>query len=147
MKRYDEIAKNLFLEGYNCAQSVFLAFSDLTGLDDETALKLSAPFGGGMGKMREVCGAVSGMLMALGALEGYTAKDDLAAKQAHYETVQHLMRTFQEENGSYVCKDLLNRPVISGDATPEARTGAYYKKRPCADCVASAAKILMEYLD
>lgn len=143
---YEDNARTLFLKGYNCAQAVFLAFADKTGLDEQTALMLSAPFGGGMGKMREVCGAVSGMLLALGAMKGYTSSDDLSLKQTHYEAVQHLMKAFEAEHGSYICRELLNRPVVEGDAAPEPRSAGYYKKRPCADCVASAAGILSEYL-
>ncbi|MEG1741361.1 MAG: C-GCAxxG-C-C family protein, partial [Acetivibrio sp.] len=100
-------AKELFHEGYNCAQAVFLAFSDLYDIDEETAIKLSSSFGGGMGRLREVCGAVSGMFMVAGTLYGYSDPKASTEKQEHYKRIQELAKKFQEENGSIVCRELL----------------------------------------
>lgn len=138
-------AGELFLSGCNCAQAVLLAFQDVTGLDHKTAAKLSAPFGGGMGRMREVCGAVSGMLMVLGTLYGYddTVGDD-AAKREHYRAVQELAGKFREECGSIVCREILKNPP--SDPNPTPRTEEFYKKRPCARMVMTAARILDEYI-
>ena len=102
-----EKAKELFSQGYNCAQAVFSVFNDETGLDPNLALRLSAPFGGGMARMREVCGAVSGMFMAAGALYGYDQEADPENKAAHYRLIQELAQKFREQNGSIICRELL----------------------------------------
>ena len=143
-------ARDNFLAGYNCPQSVIGAFEDIlreNGVDPQTALRLSSPFGGGMGRMREVCGAVSGMLMVLGLVEGY---DDPAAydpKKMLYEHAQQLAGEFERQNGSILCRDLLGLQEGRDVATPERRTQEYYESRPCARIVESAARILGEYLD
>ena len=138
-------AAELFVGGCNCAQAVFLAFTDVTGFDTRTAAKLSAPFGGGMGRMREVCGAVSGMLMVLGTLYGYdeTVKDD-AVKQQHYADIQALAGKFREECGSIICRELLDNPP--SDPKPTPRTEEFYKIRPCARMVMVAARLMDEYI-
>lgn len=138
----EEIARNLFTEGYNCAQATFGAYADQLGLDKETAMRLASSFGGGMGKMREVCGAVTGALLAYGMLKGYSDPKDLTAKSEHYRMIQNFMKSFQEENGSYLCRDLLNGCASDHDHRPEARSEAYYRKRPCVDCVGSAVRLL-----
>ena len=125
--KHDIIAKELFLNGYNCAQSVFMAFSDLTGLTREASAAISSSFGGGFGRLREVCGAVCGMTMALGLAEGNT---DTAGKLAHYEKVRALMGEFSNRHGGYVCRDLI-------------ATGDHHN---CAEFVYSAAEILENYL-
>ncbi len=132
-------AVNLFCGGYNCAQAVFAAFCDLTGLDEKTALILSSSFGGGMGRMREVCGAVSGMFMVVGLLYGYSDPKDAAAKKEHYALIQRMASEFREENGSIICRELLSGPDSS--PTPTARTDEFYKKRPCTELVAVCANI------
>lgn len=139
-------AKELFLQGYNCAQSVLLAFGDLTGLEEDTAAKLASSFGGGLGRLREVCGAVSGAAMVLGILEGYDDPNDTEAKKTHYHRIQEFTKRFKEQNGSIICRELLKgvKTVEGGD--PEARTADYYKKRPCPDLVEQAAQILDEML-
>ncbi len=137
-------AAELFLQGYNCAQSVFIAFCDITGLDQQTAARLSSSFGGGVGRMREVCGAVSGMAMVLGLLYGYDSPNADTAKKAHYERVQKLAGQFRQRTGSIVCRELLKNP--STDPTPDARTQAYYKNRPCAGYVMAAGQILDAYI-
>ena len=137
-------AGELFLSGSNCAQAVVLAFSDLTGLDDKTAARISSPFGGGMGRMREVCGAVSGMLLVAGILYGYDVVDDDQTKKGHYTLVQELAGQFRERVGSIVCRDILKNP--STDPNPSPRTAEYYAQRPCARFVMTAAQILDDYI-
>lgn len=145
MGKYGEKAKTLFHEGYNCAQAVFAAFSDVTGVDFETSLKLSSGFGGGMGRMREVCGAVSGMFMVLGAIEGYTSPTDNAVKMELYTKVQNLAGKFKAENGTIICRELLEGNV-SNTPNPTERTPEFYKKRPCAEYVEIAADAVADYL-
>ena len=140
-------AENLFLQGYNCSQAVFAAFSDDVGLDFETALKLSSSFGGGMGRLREVCGAVSAMFMIAGIKYGYSDPKNSAAKAEHYERIQLLAAKFKEKNGSIICRELLGLPEGKDNPVPEARTESYYQKRPCAELVKSAAKIIYDYLE
>ena len=140
-----EQAKEYFKQGYNCAQSVALAFTDLTGLSEQETARLASSFGGGLGRMREVCGTVSGMALVAGILFGYDDPKDMQAKSAHYALIQSLAGKFKEENGSIVCRELLgdrSQPT----PTPEQRTPAYYKKRPCAELVAMAADILEDYI-
>lgn len=140
------IAEQLFIQGYNCSQSVFTAFSDELGLDRETALKLASSFGGGMGRLREVCGAVSGMFMAAGLKYGYSDQKDGSAKAEHYRRIQELAQRFKEDNGSIICRELLDLPNGPDTPIPEARTPSYYNRRPCAELVKSAAGIMEEYM-
>jgi len=141
MTKHEEMARSLFLEGYNCAQAVFLAFSDLTGYSREESLKLASSFGGGFGRLREVCGAVSGAEMALGALTGYTSLDD-AEKKAHYTRVRELANRFKEKNGTYICRELLGPEADASSAVPTPRDTAFYQKRRCLEYVGTAAAIL-----
>lgn len=142
-----EIAIAHFKAGCNCAQAVLLAFCEEVALDETTALRLAAPFGGGFGRQREVCGAVSGMCLVLGFLDGYDDVTDPAKKTAHYATVQQLCAAFRERNGSIICRELLGGTAGKDTApTPDARTEAYYKKRPCAELVGDAAEILEGWL-
>ena len=138
------VAGELFLGGCNCAQAVFLAFSDLTGIDRKLAAKLSSPFGGGMGRMREVCGAVSGMLMVLGTLYGYDEQGEDAQKKQLYKDVQTLAGSFREECGSIICREILKNPP--SDPNPTPRTAEFYAKRPCARMVMTAARLLDEFI-
>lgn len=142
-----EIAENYFKQGYNCAQSVVLTFSKEINLDEKTALMLASPFGGGMGRLRETCGAVSGMLIVLGLLKGYSSFDDIKEKTELYSLVQKLVLQFKEKNGSYTCRELLNLPDGNSNPVPEKRTETYYKKRPCALLVGDATEILDNYLN
>lgn len=144
---YAQKAMALFKEGYNCAQSVFLAFSDLHKMDGETAARLASSFGGGLGRMREVCGAVAGMAMVAGILYGYDSPTDYWGKTAHYTRIQKLVNSFREQNGSYVCRELLGLDKQNDSPIPEKRTEEYYKKRPCAEMVGSAAAIMEEYIE
>lgn len=142
-----EQAMAYFKEGYNCAQAVFLTFCDVTGFDEKTALRLAAPFGGGLGRQREVCGAVSGMCLVAGALYGYEDTDDKAAKATHYKVVQELCAIFRERaGGSIICRDLLGAEGKDTAHTPSDRTETYYKKRPCAELVGEAADILEKWI-
>jgi len=138
-------AAELFLSGANCAQAVVLAFEDVTGLEPELAAKMSSSFGGGMGRLREVCGAVSGMLMVLGIVYGYTEPgENDCNKKAHYQDVQALAGKFREEVGSIVCREILKNPP--SDPNPTPRTAEFYRQRPCARMVMTAARILDEYI-
>ncbi len=165
MKEKGELAKEYFLKGYNCSQAVLLAFSEETGLDEKLAMRMASSFGGGMGRMREVCGTVSASLMVLGILHGYdatlpTAHED---KTAHYARVQEFANRFRAEMGSIVCREILQNHVKklqqahaerdaqidamqSNSAVPTPRTEEYYRKRPCAEIAAAAARILERYL-
>ena len=139
------LAADLFLKDCNCAQAVLVAFEDVTGMDRTLAAKLSSSFGGGMGRMREVCGAVSGMLMVAGILYGYEDPGEGDChKKAHYELVQELAGKFREEVGSIICREILDNPP--SDPTPSPRTAEYYATRPCARMVMTAAKILDAYI-
>lgn len=139
-------AMALFKEGYNCAQAVFLAFSDLYDMDAKAAACLSSSFGGGLGRMREVCGAVSGMAMVAGMLYGYDSPTDYEGKTLHYARIQELAGEFTKENGSIICKELLGLAQKEGTHIPEKRTEEYYKKRPCGELVGMSAAILEEYI-
>lgn len=144
--QYAQKAMNLFKEGYNCSQSVFLAFKDLYGIDRSTALKLSSSFGGGMGRLREVCGSVSGMFLTAGVLYGYDSPIDRSSKTEHYKRIQELARSFEELNGSIVCRELLGLDQKKESYVPEERTKDYYRKRPCEQIVGCAAYIMEEYI-
>ena len=142
-----EKAVSLFKEGFNCSQSVVAAFADMYGFTREQALKMSASFGGGIGRMRETCGAACGLFMLAGLETGATEGADREGKAANYALVQELAEEFKQRNGALRCADLLglskNEPVVS---TPEARTNQYYAKRPCVKMVEEAARIWCEYL-
>ncbi len=139
-------AKRYFAEGYNCAQAMVLAFADVVAVPQDVLLKIASSFGGGMGRLREVCGAVSGMFMVLGLLSGYDTPETGEKKKELYAAVQELARRVENENGSIVCRELLSLQEKRQDPTPEARTPQYYKKRPCLQLVAATAEILENYL-
>ena len=141
-----EKARELFLEGYNCAQAVFCAFGDLTGLETEEAARLASSFGGGMGRMREVCGTVSGALLVLGVLRGYADPKDGEAKKEHYHLVQEFARRFKEINKTIICRELLQGVKVVPGRNPEPRTPEYYAARPCLRHVGEAAQIVDELL-
>lgn len=142
-----QLARNYFLNGANCAQAVLCAFAPECGLDETSAMRIASGFGGGMGRMREVCGAVSGMILVANFLYGYSEGKDKASKDDHYALIQQLAARFRRENSSIICRELLGLEK-QGPDTPvsEERTSAYYKKRPCADLVALAAQIAEELL-
>ncbi len=137
-------AAELFMNGYNCAQAVVVAFCDVTGLQKDFAARLASSFGGGMGRMREVCGAVSGVLMVAGLLYGYETPGDDTVKMAHYTLVQELAGKFREQTGSIVCREILKNPP--SDPAPTPRTAEFYQKRPCTRLVLLAARLLDEYI-
>ncbi len=144
MSSKSEQARELFLTGANCAQAVVAAFHQECGLTPEQALRLASGFGGGVARLREVCGTVSGMVIVANLLRGYSDPGDKAAKDRHYALIRRLAERFRQETGSVVCRELLGRPADSGPDTPvsEARTPEYYRKRPCAELAALAAGIL-----
>lgn len=137
MKRAER-AKALFLEGYNCAQAVVLAFAEDAGLDESVAKAFSRPLGGGMGRLRQTCGAVSGAAVASGVLFPELTKPEA------YALVQEIARRFAEKNGSFNCGELLRGAGLKTDTAPnpERRTEEYYKKRPCPELIFDAAEIL-----
>lgn len=140
---HGQVAAEAFVAGYNCAQAVAIAFCDITGLDPKQAAKMVSPFGGGFGRQREVCGAVSGMCFVLGTLYGYDSPN--SEKQlAVYADVQALCQQFQEKAGSIICREILNNPP--SDPAPTPRTAQYYAARPCARMVLLAANLLDEYI-
>ena len=141
-----EQAKELFKSGYNCSQSVLGAFCEELGMDFKDAMKISSPFGGGIGRMREVCGTVSGMFMALGLLCGVEDNSDPSAKGELYKKVQALAEKFKEKNGSIICRELLEGVESSTKPQPSDRNDAYYKKRPCVELVGDAVEIFCKFL-
>ena len=137
------------MQGYNCTQSIAMAFIDLIDeneVDHEAFLRMSSSFGGGMGRLREVCGSVSGMFMVAGYLYGYSGPETGKPKADHYAIIQELAHRFEEKNGSIVCRELLGLSVKEEAPVPEARTAEYYKKRPCKELIGMAAEILDEYI-
>ena len=138
-----EIARELFCAGANCAQAVFGAFAEECGLTQEEAFRMASGFGGGMARQREVCGAVSGMVLVINCLYGNADITDKDAKDTHYARVQKLCNAFRQEIGSIVCRELLGlAPGQTDQPRSEERTGEYYRKRPCAELVALAAELL-----
>ena len=140
-----EKAKELFKSGYNCSQAVLGVFCEELGLDFTTAMKLASSFGGGMGRMREVCGTVSGMFMAAG-LALYPEENLTGGKAEQYKVVQELAKRFRDKNGSIICRELLQGVESSTSPIPSERTETYYKKRPCIDLVGDSVEILEQYL-
>lgn len=138
-------AQALFLEGYNCAQATFGAFCDVTGLEFETAIRLASGLGGGMGRMREVCGACTAAFMVMGLLRGYDQADDVQGKARLYEQVQLLVADFRARHGTILCRELLKD--ADSAPTPSARTAQYYADRPCARYVYSAAQLVDAFLE
>ncbi|MEG1525610.1 MAG: C-GCAxxG-C-C family protein [Clostridia bacterium] len=141
-----ELAAGYFRQGYNCSQAVLLAFADEVDLTKDRAAMLSSSFGGGMGRLREVCGAVSAMFMIAGLLDGYTNPTVGAEKNAHYQRIRDLAQAFRDKEGSIICRELLKNTPKSKDSVPEARTEQYYAIRPCERYVQDAASIVEAYL-
>ena len=141
---HSEKAAELFLQGYNCAQAVAVAFCDVTGLDEQFTAKTVSAFGGGMGRLREVCGAVSGMFFVLGHLYGYDTPGNDVEKKQLYARVQELANQFKEINGSIVCREILKNPP--SDPNPSPRTAEYYAKRPCVRMVMTAADLMDKFI-
>jgi len=141
-----EKAATLFKSGCTCSQAVVAAYCDLFGLDERTAMKIACGLGGGLGRLREACGAVSGMALLAGLKYGSENPQDAAAKKRTYEAVQQMASAFREQHGSIVCRQLLGLDRAENDPTPSERTEAYYQKRPCAAYVADAAAIVERLL-
>ena len=141
-----DIAYNNFLSGLSCTQSVLCAFSEEAGLDRDTAMKIAMPFGGGMGRMRLTCGAVTGMVMAYGLIFSPSSPPTREEKAAHYAAVRDLSERFSKETGSVICSELLGIKKAEESPVPEERTDEYYKKRPCPELCRLAADILEEYI-
>jgi C_GCAxxG_C_C family probable redox protein len=137
-----EVAEQLFLDGANCAQAVLCAFEKEVGLEHKTAMMLASSFGGGMGRLREVCGAVTGMFMVAGLLAGYTNDDPKEKKDAHYALIQQLANEFKAEHSTIICRDLLGSLGKSTSPVSDPRTAEYYKVRPCVRFVITASEIL-----
>ena len=151
MTPHEARAAELFLSGAVCAQAVFCAFCDLHGLEYETAARLSSSMGGGVGRMREVCGAFSGAVMAAGLLYGFTVPPAQGEKSEHYKRIQELGAAFSERWGSVVCRDILTARMgenaVSSHYVPEERSTEYYARRPCLEAVRLAARLLDEYIE
>lgn len=145
MNRAD-LAEKLFREGYNCSQSVFGAFTDVTGMDLATSMRYASGFGAGFGKMREVCGAVSGMTMLASILKGYSDPGDREGKIATYCLVQEMIKEFEEEMGSRICRELLHIKPGEDPVEPSVRTEEYYNSRPCIHAVRTGASLVEKYL-
>lgn len=139
-------AQQYFKDGYNCCQAVVLAFAPELGIDEKTALMLSSSFGGGFGRLREICGAVSGMGIVAGLKYGYTSPEanKNGKKAEHYALIQKLAKEFEEKNGSIICRELTG--LEPSTHVPSDRTPEYYKKRPCDQLVYDAAEILERLL-
>ena len=142
-----EMAMANFKKGYNCAQSVVLAFQDLLPAEEAMLSKMASSFGAGMGRLREVCGSVSGMFMAAGLLYGYDGPETGEKKAEHYARIQELAHRFEEKHGSIVCRELLGLNVKHDDPHPEERTKEYYRKRPCEEIIGDAAEILEKLIE
>ena len=142
-------AVELFMQGYGCCQSVVCAFADLYGLDEETALRIAAGFGGGVGRMRMMCGTVSALVILAGLERGQTRGEDREGKMACYQLVRDLLETFKQRNGSIICAELLQMQGVKAETNtpqPDERNAEYYRVRPCARKVESAARVFAEYL-
>lgn len=148
MKDYGALARDNFVRGYNCAQAVACAFAQEMKMEEADVARMASSFGGGMGKLREVCGAVSGALFVLGTLRGYANPDATDEKTAHYARVQEFACRFRAEHETIICRELLKNLALKKENTPEAeaRTEEYYRVRPCARFVETAARICAEML-
>lgn len=139
-------AVELFKEGYNCSQSVVAAFADLYGYTPDQAFKMSSSFGGGIGRMRQTCGAACGMFLLVGLDCGAVEGSDRAGKSHNYQEVQKLAAKFEEKNGSIICAELLGLKQPEHSFQAEKRTTEYYKKRPCVKMVETGARLFADYL-
>lgn len=142
-----ELAMDCFSQGYNCTQSVVLAYKEYFDMDQDTLMRIAGSFGGGMGRLREVCGAMSGIAFVLGQLYGYSDPKAKAEKNDHYARIQLLAKQFEEKNGSIVCRELLGLNVKHDVPVAAERTAEYYKKRPCKEIVGIAAELLEKYIE
>lgn len=141
-----EQAINNFKEGYNCTQAVVLAFQDVLTIDAKELCKIASPFGGGISRMRETCGAVTGMVLVLGNLIGYNTPETGEKKHELYKNTQELLKIFENKYGSLTCRVLLNLTNKHDDPKPTPRDHAFFEKRPCPELIGGAAEILEDYL-
>ena len=141
-----EQAVNNFKSGYNCAQAVYMAYADLFGMEPKTAAVIAAPMGAGIGRMREVCGTVSGAALVAGLAFPCDNPHDLDSKTRCYALVQQVAERFRQENGSIICRELLGIAPIKESPVPSPRTDSYYKKRPCVELVRMSATFIGEAL-
>ena len=149
MMDHADRARALFLQGYNCAQAMLCAYSDVTGFDEALSARLASSFGGGMGRLRQVCGAMSAALMVLGLIHGYDDPADPQAKADHYRLVREYADRFETVSGSIICRTLLENAGIDENAPggePAARTAEYYARRPCPGIIWRAARLLDDML-
>lgn len=141
-----DIAYENFLKGYNCTQAIAVTFAKELGLDESAAARLSSGFGGGMGRMREVCGTFSGVVFVLSSLYGYSEPKNLEGKKDLYEKIRACAAKFRADNRSIICRELLGLEKAEESATPEPRTAEYYKKRPCPELCRYAANLVEEFI-
>lgn len=141
-----EKAKDFFLEGYNCSQAVILAFCDVVDIDKDILLSMASPFGGGIARLREVCGAFSSAIMILGYKFGYNTPEKGEKKIEYYKLIRDFSRRVEDANGSFVCRRLLGLGDGPSDPVPEERTKEYYDKRPCGDIIKTTAQILDDFI-
>lgn len=148
MKDYARIAHENFKKGYNCAQAVACAFCEEMGLEEAVVAKMVSSFGGGLGKQREICGAVSGAAFVLGTLRGYSSPEATTEKTEHYARIQNFCARFKAEHETIICRELLKSLALKKEHTPEPeeRTEEYYRVRPCVRFVETAAKVTAEML-
>lgn len=145
-KSHADRAEELFRSGYNCSQSVFAAFADEAGMTVEEAAQLASPFGAGFGKLREVCGAVSGMTLIAGKLKGYSDPEDYEGKKALYALIREMCSEFENRQGSLICRELLGLEKGEDIGEPAVRTEEYYRSRPCVGACRTAAEIAEKML-
>ncbi len=141
-----DVAEQAYRAGYNCAQSVLIAFKDELGLTEQQAARMASGFGGGMGGLREVCGALTGAFLVANLLAGYDDPEDDQAKKAHYAIIKQAGMRFQLAEGSYICRDILEKAGVTPESTPAPRTPEYYASRPCGRCIRLATQIMEEQL-
>lgn len=141
MENRSDKASEKFLNGCNCAQAILCSFCDVTGIDEETSMKLASSFGGGMGRLREVCGAVTSMFMIAGLIKGYTVPGDDIGKTRQYQLVQELAKKFKDRHGTIICRELLGLDS-EDNPIPSKRTPEYYASRPCENFIRTAAEII-----
>lgn len=146
MRSKSEIAQEKFLQGYNCAQAVLIAFCEETGMDERQAARFASSFGGGMGQLHEVCGTLSAMFMAAGAAAGYDDPADKEAKRAHYANIRALAKAFEDRNGSILCRELLKDAKANTEAETDAHLRQLYARRPCLKYVMDAAELTQAFL-
>lgn len=141
-----ELAINCFKEGYNCSQSVVLAFKDVLTIDANELCKIASPFGGGISRMRETCGAVTGMVLVLANLIGYSTPETGEKKHELYKNTQEILKIFENKYGSLTCRRLLNLNVVHDDPKPSNRDHSFFMNRPCPELIGGAAELLEIFL-